>query len=152
MERENLGMALRLQHSAKEVTIRPRPLSSEDTAEQLLAVMLGQAFDDGMSGVTVAVDTAERACHVTYFASGSSKLEGSWEMVPPPFECYPALLKAALKHVTLEEGAVCLMTGTLSARRGWRKVHVVFSASRLHEFTMTFPEIGAEHCDPGTPQ
>lgn len=132
-------MPLKLQHAGKEVTIRPGPLSSEAIAEQLLAVMLGQAFNDGMSGVTVAVDPADRTCCVTYFASGSSKLKGSWEMVPPPYECYPGLLKAALKHVILDEGAVCPLTGSLSARRGWRAVPVRFSASHLYEFTMTFP-------------
>ncbi len=66
----------------------------------MLVLLLSQVTSDGMTGVELGLRDDET--YLIYRADWNDASAGSWEMVPPPREIYPALVQAIIWHTDFD--------------------------------------------------
>ena len=107
-------------------------------AMALLSAIVTQARLDGMSKIRLKARQGERPVMLDYFGPRADPAARWWDMSPPPFECYPHLVQAALSCAALEEGLP--LRGQVSAQLRGRAVNIRFALPTVEELTLTIED------------
>jgi len=73
------------------------------TAHQLLTFVIAQAINDGMLKLAIGYDSENDQTWMKYYGPVNYSEDRTWwEMIPPPFEVFPAMLQYVISLTSLE--------------------------------------------------
>jgi len=109
-----------------------------NTAWRLLSAIVSQARLDGMASISIRVDPEHGSLRMRYFGPGRGDGAEWWEMVPPPLDSYPYMLRCVLAMAQLEPGLPVRGRIPVTLRRSTS--HIRFSLETIEELLMDVDE------------
>jgi len=103
-------------------------------AMALLSAIVSQARLDGMSEIRFKANQDEQRLVMQYFGPHADPNPQWWDMVPPPFECYPHLVLSVLSSADSDEGLP--LRGQVPAKLHGRSVTVRFALPAVEELAL----------------
>lgn len=85
-------------------------------SRQLLAAMLAQAMNDGMTGLSLIAPRESGQLTLSYYQHASGKATQSWDMIPPHVEVFPAVFQLVVRLARFSRSMP--LEGVIIARRG----------------------------------
>lgn len=106
----------------------------------LLGAIAYQAMHDGMLKVRIGVDRASGEPFMKYFGpiDYDPNKQIWWDLVPPPSECYPAMLQVCLSVAELEPRLP--IKGVIPATKNRRRLNLRLAVEELESFEIAWDE------------